>query len=196
MSRKPLMEYLPELYREVREFEGLTAAEDAELASLGEAIGKWQDDQFVWTSGEAAVKRREKQLAIMADPQSETLEFRKIRIINRYSTKPPFTERYLQDRLDFLFGPGKAQVQVDVHSCVLTIAVSIPDASFFKEMEYTIKAVKPAHLVYNQSTALGAQIGLRESVYKIPLARRTTLGTSWKLGQTPFAERGQEVQVK
>ncbi|PYI57013.1 putative phage tail protein [Paenibacillus flagellatus] len=196
MERRPLMTYLPELYRDIKDFVELMETEDVELDDLAGAIEQLLDDQFVMTSSEAAIKRREQQLNIKADPTNESLDFRKIRIINRYTTKPPFTVRYLQDRLDFLVGAGKATVEVDVQNFVLKVTVDIPDAAIFKEMEYTIKTVKPANLVYIQSTALAAQIGLQERIYKIPLNRMTQLSTTWKIGQTPFAARGQEVQVK
>jgi hypothetical protein len=190
------MSYLPELYQDIKDFVELTDTEDVELDTLAAAIDQLLDDQFIMTSGLDAIKRREKQLNIKADPATETLDFRRIRLINRYSTKPPFTIRYLQNRLDFLVGAGKATVEVDVQNFILKVTVDIPDAAIFREMEYTIKSVKPANLIYIQSTALGANIALQESIFKIGLTRMTNLGTTWKLGQTPFAVRGQEVQVK
>ena len=193
---KPIASYWPEFYGDIRDFTELAETEDAELQLLAEAIAKLLDDQYVTTSNSAAIKRREDMLEIQADPVNETLDFRKRRILNRYQTKPPFTVRYLQQQLDALVGPGMTIVSVDVQNFVLTVTANIENASVFKEVVYTVETVKPANLVYIQSTALGAQIGLHENIYKIPLTRMTQLGTTWKIGQVPFAVREQEVQVK
>ncbi|MFD0712855.1 putative phage tail protein [Paenibacillus sp. GCM10027626] len=190
-----LMVFLPELYRDIKEFVELTQTEDAELASLSLAIQRVLDDQFITTSTERAVKRREKPLGIQADPTLETLEFRRKRLINRYSTRPPFTVRYLQQRLDALLGPGMAEVSVDAQNFVLTVTIGIPDAAYFKEIIRTIDIVKPANLEYKQQTAIMDGIVLEEHIWAMPLIRKTKLG-SWQLGTTPFAMEGQEVQIK
>jgi hypothetical protein len=191
-----LIAYLPELYRNIREFVELTEAENAELDSLTDAVTQLLDDQFVETASEQAIWRRELQLGIRADTTTETLEFRRKRLINRYSTKPPFTVSYLQGRLDFLIGPGRTTIEVDAQNFILKVTLSIPDAAFFKEIQHTIRAVKPANLVYIQATSLTDRIALEEHIWKAALTRRTRLSTLWRVGRTSFADRGTEVQVK
>lgn len=191
-----LISYLPELYHDIREFVELAEAENAEFDELADAVSQLLDDQFVDTASEQAIRRRELQLGIRADTTTETLEFRRKRLINRYSTKPPFTVRYLQGRLDFLIGSGRATIEVDVQNFVLKVTLSIPDAAFFREIQHTIQAVKPANLVYIQETSLTDRIALEEHVWKSTLTRGTRLSTSWRVGRTAFADRGTEVQVK
>ncbi|WP_068773463.1 putative phage tail protein [Paenibacillus sp. FJAT-26967] len=191
-----LIKYLPQQYRDILEFQKLTAAEDPEFDRLHKAVEQALDDKFVLTASESSIRRWEAQLTIRADTSAETLEFRRKRIINRLSTKPPFTERYLQERLDYLLGPGKAIVSIDVQAAILKITAKLTDAPLFKELAYTIRNVKPANLVYLQETALGDTILIEEQLFKTPLSRRTRLSTTWKLGSTPFATRNQEVQVK
>lgn len=191
-----LIAYLPELYRDIREFVELAEAENVEFDALADAVAQLLDDQFVDTASEQAIRRRELQLGIRADTATETLEFRRKRLINRYSTKPPFTVRYLQGRLDFLIGAGRATIEVDVQNFVLKVTLSIPDAAFFKEIQHTIHAVKPANLVYIQETSLTDRIALEEHIWKVALTRRTRLSTSWRVGRIPFAVRNEEVQVK
>ncbi|WP_018306355.1 putative phage tail protein [Desulfitobacterium hafniense] len=193
---KPIREYWPEYYDTILDFLKLAETEDVEIQSLEAAVNQLLNDQFVLTSGYEAIKRREKMLNIQADPTTETLDFRKKRIINRYSTKPPFTIRYLQDRLDFLVGEGKALASVDVQNFILWIETAIEDAALFRELEYTVKATKPANLIYNQKTALLDEIILEEHIAKRDINRQSRLGTTWRLGTMPFATLGPEVVIK
>lgn len=190
-----LMQYLPELYHDVVDFVELTETESLELISVEQAINRLLDDQFVTTATEQAIKRREKILGIQADPATETLEFRRKRLINRYSTKPPFTVRYLQRQLDFLVGEGLTIVSVDSQNFLLTVTANIDDAAVFKEVERTVRVVKPANMIYQQQTSLEDVIGLQERITKKDIFWNYKLG-EWKLGEKPFADFGPEVVVK
>ncbi|WP_018306451.1 putative phage tail protein [Desulfitobacterium hafniense] len=193
---KSIREYWPQLFDNILDFQLLADAVDTEIQSLGETVDQQLADQFVLTSGYEAVKRRERMLGIQADPTNETLDFRKKRIINRYSTKPPFTIRYLQDRLDFLVGEEKAIVSADGQDFLLFVETAIENAALFKEVERTIKTIKPANLIYNQQTALGDHISLEEHIRFRTLERQTRLGSTWRVGMTPFAVADLEVSVK
>ena len=193
---KTVKEYWPEYYGTILEFLELSGTEDIELDDLEEAVGLLFDDQFVLTAGYEAVKRREKMLGIQADSTTETLDFRRKRIINRYSTKPPFTLRYLQERLDFLVGKDKAVTSVDSQDFILFVRTAIENAMLFQEVERTVKTIKPANLVYNQQTALNAEVRLEEHASWRRLERKTRLRATWYLGSTPFAVAGAEVNIK
>jgi len=143
-----LLALLPEAYHEIREFQELTATSEQEITQVKDAIEHLFNDQFVLTAREETVRRWERMLRIQADPSTETLEFRRKRIVNRLSTKPPFTERYLQERIDFLFGVGRGKIEVDVQNFILTLAASIQNAAIFREAERTIHRVKPANMEY------------------------------------------------
>lgn len=191
-----LQSYLPDYYLAVLDFVELIQTEEVELQFVKDAINQLLDDQFVSTSSVAMIKRREQMLGIRADPATETLDFRRKRIINRYSTKPPFTLRYLQARLDFLLGPGKALVSVEVQAFLLRVATALPDAPLFREMERTIKTVLPANIIYQQETAVFDGLSLQEYISMRPLVRQARLSTSWRLGVTPFATHDPEVIIK
>ncbi|MFB0840949.1 putative phage tail protein [Paenibacillus oleatilyticus] len=191
-----LMGYLPRIFHEIKEMKELTQTEEKEVETVAQAVQQFLDNQFVKTAQEWAIRRREEMIGIRADPTTETLEFRRDRLINRYSTLPPFTIRYLQSRLDSLIGPGVAKVEVDEQNFVLKITMSVPDAAYFKEIEHTVQIVKPVNLVYNQGTSMADRVGIEEHIWRTPLTRKTRLSTTWKLGSTPFANRGKEEQLK
>ncbi|GIP35514.1 putative phage tail protein [Paenibacillus sp. J2TS4] len=194
--RDRLMSHLPEIYDEIAEFMEITDRSDEELEQLYAAVVRWLNDQFVLTSSERAVKRREQQLRIQADPTAETLDFRKKRIINRYSTKPPFTIRYLQERIDYLLGKNRAFVRVDPQNFILNITASIQDAGVFKEMEHTVMSIKPANLIYHQQTAVKDKLQLVEHIAKHDMTWNYKLDGTWRLGEQPFASLGPEVVIK
>lgn len=189
------MEYLPEIYHDVIDFVELTETETLEVISVETAVQRLLNDQFVDTASESSIRRREKILGIQADPSTETLDFRRKRLINRYSTKPPFTIRYLQRQLDNLVGAGLTIVSVDVQNFTLTVTANINDASVFKEVEHTVKVIKPANIIYQQQTSLEDVIEFQERISKRNILWNYKLG-SWKLGEKPFANLGAEVIIK
>lgn len=190
-----LLEYLPEIYHDVIDFVELTETESVEIISAEQAVNALFDSQFVTTATEQAIKRREKILGIQADP-TETLEFRRKRLINRYSTKPPFTVRYLQQRLDFLVGTGLTIVSADPQTFLLTVTANIDNAAIFKEVERTVRVVKPANLIYQQQTSLEDVIGLEEHISKKDIYWNYKLDGSWLLGEKTFADLGTEELIK
>jgi len=191
-----ILGYLPEFYHRIKDFMELDKTESAELVDLASAVQRLLDDQFVTTSSLGALKRRERMLGIQADPSVETVAFRRNRIINRYSTKPPFTLRYLQEQLDRLVGPGRTVADIDVQNFRLTITTAIDDAEIFREVEHTVKVIIPANIVYQQNTALQDDIELVESIAVQDVTWNYKLDGSWQLGAAPFATLGPEVPVK
>jgi len=190
-----ILQYLPDFYREIKDFVELDKTESAELDAMESAVQQMLNDQFVTTSGAAAIKRREKMLGIQADPANESIAFRRSRIINRYSTKPPFTARFLQEQLDRLVGPGRTLVEVDPENFLLIVTAAIDDAEVFREVEHTVKTIKPANIVYQQNTSLNDDLELVETIVMHEVAWNYVLG-SWQLGAAPFATLGPEVPVK
>lgn len=196
MPADRILNYWPDFYKEIADFIALADAQTPEVEGIEKAVQQLFDDQFVMTSSPQAIERREKMLGIQADPANESLDFRKKRILNRYQTKPPFTIRWLQQRLNELVGLGLVVVDVDVQNFILYVRADIDDAAVFKEVNHTVLTVKPANLIYNQQTEINEGITLQENIYKSTLRRMTGLSTTWQLGITPFAIRGEEEQIK
>jgi len=188
---KLIRDYWPVFYEDIKDFLELAKTEDEELQLATGAVDRLFNDQFVMTADEAAIRRREKMLRIQADPLTESLTFRRRRLINRYSTKPPFTIRYLQQRLDQLIGPGLTIVSVDVQQFILYVTTNIQNATVFREVQHTIQTIKPANLIYQQETSTASTIGLEEHISKQDIAWNYKLG-SWQLGAGPFATLGPE----
>lgn len=190
-----ILTHLPDYYRLIEDFDELDNTETIELDTLQSAVDQLFDDQFVMTAGLPAIKRREQMLGIQADPTTETLDFRRRRILNRYQTKPPFTIRYLQQQLDMLVGPGMTIVSVDVQAFLLTITANIENASVFREVLRTVETIKPANMIYQQNTALEGTIELKEHIGMQEMFWNYKLNGTWQLGAKPFVSYGPEVSI-
>lgn len=196
MANDRILIHLPDFYERIEDFVELAATESAELELMDGAVNQLLDDQFVETSGLQAIKRREQMLGIQADPKTESLEFRRKRILNRYQTKPPFTIRYLQQQLDMLVGPGMTIVSRDPAKHLLIVTTNIDDANLFREVLRTIETIKPANMIYQQNTALEGAIDLEEHIGMKEMTWNYRLDGSWKLGEKPFVTYGPEVPIK
>lgn len=195
-QEKILINYLPSYYRDILDFVELTNTEDTEVMALTKTKQRVFDNAFVSTSDTQAITRRERLLGIQANAQEETLDFRRLRILNRYQTKPPFTLNYLQQQLDFLVGQGRTRAEIDAQRFILTITTAIDDASLFKEVHHTIERIKPANVTYQQNTALQDRVVVKENVSTKAITWNYKLDGSWKVGEKPFISMGTEVVVK
>lgn len=193
-TRSVIQSYWPAFYLNIADFVGIADIEDSELEQLRQALSQLFDDQFVISAGQHAIRRREQMLGIQAS-SSESLDFRRRRILNRYQTKPPFTVRFLQQQLDLIVGAGMTLVAVDPQSFLLTVTTNIDNASVFNEVLHTINTVKPVNLIYQQNTALEGSIELDERISTRLIEWNYNLGGSWKVGAKPFASFGPEVPV-
>lgn len=189
-----ILSHLPDFYNVVEDFRRLDHTESIELDLLQSAVDQLFHDQFVLSAGQQAIRRREQMLGIQADP-TESLDFRRRRILNRYQTKPPFTARYLQQQLDTLVGSGMTIVSIDPHAFVLTVTTNLDNASVFREVLHTVETIKPANLVYQQNTALVDEIELVERISRQVMTWNYKLDGTWKLGEKPFMTLGTEVPV-
>lgn len=191
-----IMQHLPEFYRLIEDFTELDNTETEELDMLQGAVDQLFDDQFVMTSGLQAIRRRELMLGIKADPATESLDFRRRRILNRYQTKPPFTIRFLQQQLDRLAGPGLAIASVDAQLCILSITTNVANASVFAEIAHTVETIKPVNLAYQQAASLDNVIELKEAIGISQMDWRYKMDGSWRIGETPFVTYRPEVPIK
>ena len=177
---------LPPWYREVLDYQQICQSEQEQWEALAAEISAIADNFFCQTMDVGAVSQWEQILGIVPNPITETLSFRRARILNRISTRPPFTMRFLYQKLDELIGPGEWTVNMDYPNYTLYIESSAQDQSYATELAFTIGQIKPAHIVYVNSPSTQATILLGE---EIAFSRRKfhyRLG-SWALGVHPFS---------
>ena len=182
-----LLEQLPDWYAQILDYQALMDAEQPSFDALADEIIGVADNFFFQTMDESAVTMWEQIFDIVANPATETLEFRRVRVLNRISTKPPFTLSFLYQKLDELIGPGQWTVNVDYPNYTLYIESSALNQSYATEVAFTINRIKPAHIVYINTPLVRASLLLSESIELSQREYNYNLG-AWGLGLEPFAD--------
>ena len=108
-----LYNYLPNWFREILDYQEICNTESERFEALADEINAVADNYFFQSMNAGAVSMWENIFNIIPNPSVETLEFRRFRVLNRISTKPPFTLGFLYQKLDELIGKGKWSVTVD-----------------------------------------------------------------------------------
>lgn len=177
---------LPPWFRRILDYQALCLAEGKELEALASAMTATADNLFFQTMDAPAVRQWEQVFHITPNPATETLDFRRQRLLNRMSTQPPFTLGFLENRLDALVGAGKWTLELDYGQYTLYIETAAYDQSYAQEISATLDRIKPAHIVYvnrpyvADGLLLSHQIDLGAAAYNYQLG-------AWELGKLPFA---------
>ncbi len=180
-----LLRYLPPWFRRILDFQEICKTESAQMEALAAAIHGVADNFYFQTMDEGAVSTWEKIFGIVPNPQTETLDFRRQRVLNRVSMQPPFTLGFLYQKLDQIIGKGKYEVHVDYPNYTLYILSSAENQSYATEVSYTVGRIKPAHIVFINQPFVANKLTLGETVALSALVWQYRLG-SWGLGLTPF----------
>lgn len=146
------MDHLPSFYEEIKEFRELTGTGSIQLEQLSAAIDQFLDDQYVLTSSEPAVARREKVFRIVPDLKKESLDFRKKRVLSRMQNKPPFVLEYLSILLDSLLGENSHTFDLDVVNYHLEALLKMEhimltaDSGLYKEISDLLEKIVPLNM--------------------------------------------------
>lgn len=141
-----VLEALPVFYQGIREFNVLSTEQADQLDKLQAAFAQIENDQFILTSSESAIARREKDFRIIPDRRTETLDFRKRRLLARMRSRAPYTLRYLRQLLDSLLGSGKHSIDLDVLLFDLEVLVNVESSSFYNEVVKLLERVVPLNM--------------------------------------------------
>lgn len=190
-----LLSSLPDWYKAIVDYQELCLTEGRQFEALAREINAVADNFFFQTMDLGIVAQWEEVFDIIPDPGVEPLEFRRNRLINRISSKPPFTLGFLYEKLDELIGPGKWTVRMDYPNYTLTIEASSQDQAYAGEVAFTIGRIKPAHVVYINSPYLHTALQMGETIALGEAAYYYRLG-EWSLGALPFADESEKEVIK
>ena len=190
-----LLSLLPPWYREVLDYQQICLTEQQQFEALAEEIVGVADNFFFQTMDERAVGMWEQVFRIVPNPQVESLAFRRTRVLNRISTRPPYTLGFLYQKLDELIGPGEWKVTVDYPNYTLYIESAAQNQNYATELAFTINRIKPAHIVWVNSPFVRTGLLLSETISSAQRIYNYKLG-AWELGRLPFATDGPEGVIK
>ena len=190
-----LLSLLPPWYRKILDYQEICQTEEAQLQLLGNEITGVADNFFFQTMDASAVGMWEEIFHIVPNPSVEDLDFRRARVLNRISTRPPFTLGFLYQKLDELIGPGEWTVTVDYPNYTLYIESSAQNQNYATEVAFTINQIKPAHIVYVNTPLIQSGLLLSEEISVAQRIYNYHLGL-WHLGTLPFATEQDQGVVK
>lgn len=194
-ERTSTRELFPSVYNGVLEISVLSEMDDVLLDRALAKLERAQLNQFILTADEETISVYEKMFSILANPTTETLQFRRERILNRMSLQPPFTMRWLQNKLDEIIGVGKWDAYVDYANRTLYIESFVVNQQWFNELRITINRIKPCNLVFVNKPLIMADVVANETIVSATKHHAYVLG-QWQLGQEPFATTDSEEVIK
>lgn len=194
-ERTSTRELFPSVYNGVLEISVLSETDDVLLDRALAKLERAQLNQFILTADEETISVYEKMFSILANPTTETLQFRRERILNRMSLQPPFTMRWLQNKLDEIIGVGKWNAYVDYANRTLYIESFVVNQQWFNELRITINRIKPCNLVFVNKPLIMADVVADETIVSATQHYNYILG-QWQLGQEPFATTDSEEVIK
>lgn len=165
------LSYLPPFLQTAKEFQKIADAANPEIIALKKAINKILNEQFIQCA-EDTLKWREEEFGITPS-NDETIEFRRERLIERKSRKPPITLRTLRDRLNAYIGTTQAEIELVPGEYAFTISIPAVDGYKFRDIQGLIEDLKPANMEYIQYPFSVERIRIRETSreFKIVYAR-------------------------
>lgn len=148
---------LPEYFQEILDFKELMKAEQIEFERFVAYMYRVYDNLFIQTCDEETLRYWEALLGIIIE-DDDTLEIRRIRILNRYRRLPPFTLPRLYETLNELFGNSEAyRVEIDYIALTLDIYIYSGEYGIIAEVENTLLSMVPAHIALSSIQELNTE---------------------------------------
>ena len=140
-----LVEYLPHIFKNLLDYTALADSSGVELSPLYEKVKTMLEDQFITTASSDIVAKWESYLGITPSA-TNTLEERKFRILAKLNDTPPYTDKYLENRLTELCGKDNWRIYRDYDQYNLTVEVSMNSEANTETVAGIIRAIVPANL--------------------------------------------------
>lgn len=186
MFDRQLNSYVPSYYRKVDEMDALMEVEQSIVDEYQVNMLTAFQNTFILTADISGIELFETMFSIVANPSTEDLEFRRQRVLNRMTTSPPFTIRFLKQKLDAIIGEGKWKVTMDYANYTLYVEASAVNQNWYTELEFTINQIKPCNIVFVNRPRTDLSLSMTEEISYKTMKWNYILG-SWLLGRLPFA---------
>ena len=152
-----ILDYLPDVIKDVTEYQEIANAENPTINSLWENHRKTFNNQFINTLDEQGCTRWEKMLDI-TPKGTATVEDRQLAILARINASLPYTYRQLENFLRNICADDYTMT-LDNENYTLTVLLSLSRQNQFDEVSNLLARVIPANIVF--------EVGLKYNQYKI-----------------------------
>lgn len=186
LYRTRIGRYFPRYYEGILETDELIKVENDIWNNLYLLLNKAKNNQFIAYADEDGIYAYEQLFQIVADPETETLEERRFRLLNRIQTLSYYTMIYLRQKLNSLFGENNYEVEMDYLNYTLYVKSNASNSFIYKESIATINKIKPANIVFINVPFIPTTIEVGEEIYQQKWWWNYILGGKWKVGQKPI----------
>lgn len=152
-----MIDYLPSVLRDVREYKEILEAHETEISDLWGALEDALKEQFVSDATETGILRFEKILDI-APKAADTLDDRKFRILARFNEELPYTYNGLKERLITLCGEDGFTMELFHATYTLKVRIELTVRSQFDTVESLLDRITPANLIIDISLRYNQQV--------------------------------------
>ena len=139
------VEYLPEILREILDYQGLASGLDPETAEIREWSGKIPEECCAETAGEDGIKRFERMLGIQ-NTGSLSLEQRRVQVLGRLRNLPPFSMGWLFEKLQAECGEGNFYASEDTERFRLQVGINQNAAGNIQPLCDSLRQTIPANV--------------------------------------------------
>ena len=146
MNKTNLSKYYPRIYKNILETDNLVFTENELFDETNTLTTEVEDNQFVLTANSKGLTIYERMLNIIANPLTDTIQFRRERLINRLSSLPPFTLRELKGRLNNLLGSNNYDIEVIYDNYELKLDMRIGVYGKLDEVLKTLISIVPVNM--------------------------------------------------
>lgn len=186
LYRTRIGRYFPRYYEGILETDELIKVENDIWNNLYLLLNKAKNNQFIAYADEDGIYAYEQLFQIVADPETETLEERRFRLLNRIQTLSYYTMIYLRQKLDSLFGKNNYEIEMNYLNYTLYVKSNASNSFIYKESIATINKIKPANIVFINVPFIPTTIEVGEEIYQQKWWWNYILGGKWRVGQKPF----------
>lgn len=185
LYRTRIGRYYPHYYEGILETDEIIKSENDLFNWLFTIVQQAKENQFIAYANEQGIYAYEQLFQIKSDPENETLEQRRFRLLNRIQILSYFTMNYLREKLDNIFGTNNYEITMDYDNYTLYIKSSVANSFLYSEVSATVNKIKPANIVFVNVPMLTQNVGITEEVF----AQKwwwNYIPSKWAVGQKPI----------
>lgn len=142
-----LLNYLPDFLKQFEEYQELFKVSDQQLDTLKENINHVLDQAFIMDCDEEGIKRYENLLKIVPNA-SDTLDFRKQRVLLRWNESSIYTIYDLINALNVFCGKQNYSLHIDDENYTLKLETYLANRDQYEEILAYLKRVLPMNMYY------------------------------------------------
>lgn len=147
MNSVDLSKYYTDYYTNFVDIKELVSTENALFDELVRAVDEVVIDQYILTAEDRGLKYYEEMFNIIVNPDEDSIEFRRQRVLNRFYNHVPFTEKLLRLKLDSLLSKEGYELNIDADEYTLTVTLKLGLKNLWSEVEKTLISILPSNIL-------------------------------------------------